>query len=130
MIELFVALSCQRAAKMSAENGKLVALRAALFHSVPAHVHELRRQASKLKDENNELMSLAYSQTKKQKVSSWKNQLDCATRLIAGAKNQAAACSMYWMRLTAKEEEWPLRNTKLQKKDRSSSRGGTLREMP
>ena len=62
---------------MSAENGKLVALRAALFHSVPAHVHELRRQASKLKDENNELMSLAYSQTKKAEG----EQLEEPTRL-------------------------------------------------
>ena len=53
-MKLFLALSCQRAAKMSVENGHLVALNAALYGSVPTCVHELQKQVSELQEENNE----------------------------------------------------------------------------
>ena len=101
---------------MSAENGKLVALRAALFHSVPAHVHELRRQASQLKDENDELMSYAYSQTRKLKLEIFQRKCVCAEFLIAYSHDFHRAWQNWELWLLAGHEDRPLPKTKLQKK--------------
>ena len=90
-MKLFLALSCQRAAKMSVENGHLVALSAALYRSVPTRVHELQKQVSKLKQENDWLMSAARAQAKKaQKELHWR-MYSAAANLITDAHNQNAA---------------------------------------
>ena len=118
------------AAAMSAENGKLVALDTALFHSVPAHVHELRRQASQLKDENDELMSYAYSQTRKLKLEIFQRKCLCAENLIAYSHDHHRAWQNWELWLLAGHEDKPLPKNQTAKKDRSSSGGEHPRDLP
>ena len=73
---------------MSAKNGKLVALRAALLHSVPAHVHELQRQASELEAKKEELMMYHWAKTEELQYNiHWRKYL-AAKNLITDAHDK------------------------------------------
>ena len=73
---------------MSAKNGKLVALRAALLHSVPAHVHELQRQASELEAKKEELLTYFWEKTEELQYNiHWRKYL-AARNLITDAHDK------------------------------------------
>ena len=76
---------------MSAENGHLVALSAALYHSVPAHVHELRGRVSQLAEDNSHLMIYAYQQAMAQKLTVYEQQHNAVWQIIGYAKDQHEA---------------------------------------
>ena len=106
-MKLFLALSCQRAAKMSVENGHLVALNAALYGSVPTRVHELQKQVSELQEENDWLMSKVCAQTKKvQKELHWR-KYSAAANLITDAHDQSAAYKFWQEFESARHDEEP-----------------------
>ena len=92
---------------MSAKNGHLVALRTALFHSVPAHVHELRRRVSQLAADNDELMSYAYSKTKALKISIYQQEHNCAQDLIGYAHDKRSAFQFWQHFILAATEDAP-----------------------
>ena len=80
---------------MSVENGHLVALNSALYHSVPAHVHELRGRASQLATDNDELMSYAYSERKALKLNIYEQRHTSAHNVIAFSNENRGAFRCY-----------------------------------
>ena len=76
---------------MSAGNGHLVALRTALYHSVPAHVHELRRRVGQLAEDNGQLITYAYQQAMAQKLTVYDQQHNAVWQIIGYAKDQEDA---------------------------------------